>query len=126
MPSYNQIILLGNLTKDPELRITSGGVAVCSFGLAVNRKYNDSNGEKKEEVTFIDVTCWDNLAKACSQYLHKGSPAFVEGRLRQNSWTTDDGQKRYKHEVVARSVQFLGSGKARDEDEDTAEDDIPF
>ena len=124
MASYNQAILLGNLTRDPELRYTSGGVAVCSFGLAVNRKYTDGNGEKQEDVTFIDIVCWNKLGEACAEYLHKGSPAFVEGRLKQNSWETEDGQRRHKHEIVAKSVQFLSNGKPSQDEKDDS--DVPF
>ena len=127
MASYNQVILMGNLTKDPELRYIPSGAAVCNFGLAVNKKYTDSQGGKQEDVTFIDIVCWNKLAEACAEYLHKGSPAFVEGRLKQNSWETEDGQKRYKHEIVARSVQFLSNGKpGQDEDKDGNDDDVPF
>jgi len=124
MASYNQVILIGNLTKDVELKYTSGGAAVCNFGLAVNRAYTDADGEKQEEVTFIDIVCWNKLAEVCAQYLHKGSPAFVEGRLQQKSWETEDGSKRYRHEIVAKSVQFLSKGKfTQDED---SESDTPF
>ena len=127
MASYNQVVMMGNLTKDPDLRYTSGGAAVCNFGLAVNRKYTDGNGDKQEDVTFIDIVCWNRLAEACAEYLHKGSPAFVEGRLKQNSWETEDGSRRYKHEIVARSVQFLSNGRPeQDDNDDTAEDDVPF
>ena len=127
MASYNHVAMMGNLTKDPELRYTSGGAAVCNFGLAINRVYNDGDGEKQEEVTFIDIVCWNRLAEAVAEYLHKGSPAFIEGRLKQNLWETEDGQKRYKHEIVARSVQFLSNGKPdEDKDEDGNDDDVPF
>jgi len=127
MASYNQTILMGNLTKEPELRYIPSGAAVCNFGLAVNRKYTDGNGDKQEDVTFIDIVCWNKLAEACAEYLHKGSPAFIEGRLKQNSWETEDGQRRYKHEIVARSVQFLSNGRpGQDEDEDGSDDDVPF
>ena len=127
MASYNLVVLMGNLTKDPELRYTSGGAAVCNFGLAVNRKYTDGNGDKQEDVTFIDVVCWNKLAEACAEYLHKGSPAFVEGRLKQNSWETEDGSRRYKHEIVARSVQFLSNGRPSQDEGETEEDDgVPF
>ena len=127
MAFYNHVTMMGNLTKNPDLRYTSGGAAVCNFGLAINRVYNDSDGEKQEEVTFIDIVCWNKLAEACSEYLHKGSPAFIEGRLKQNSWETEDGQKRYKHEIVARSVQFLSNGKPdQDKDEDAEGDEVPF
>ena len=127
MPSYNHVALMGNLTKDPELKYTSGGAAVCNFGLAINSTYTDNDGEKQEDVTFIDIVCWNKLAEAVAEYLHKGSPAFVEGRLKQNSWETEDGQRRYKHEIIARSVQFLSNGKpGQDEDEDDDGSDVPF
>ena len=130
MAFYNHVTLMGNLTKDPDLRYVPSGAAVCNFGLAINRAYTDEDGEKKEDVTFIDIVCWNKLAEACAEYLHKGSPAFIEGRLKQNSWETEDGQKRYKHEIVARSVQFLSNGKpGKDEDEgdnDRNDDDVPF
>lgn len=127
MAFYNHVTLMGNLTKDPDLKYTSGGAAVCNFGIAINRVYNNDDGEKQEEVTFIDIVCWNRLAEACAEYLHKGSPAFVEGRLKQNSWETEDGQRRYKHEIVARSVQFLSNGKpSQDKDEDVEDDGVPF
>ena len=123
MPSYNQVILMGNLTKDPDLKYTSGGAAVCNFGLAINRTYTNDDGEKQEDVTFIDIVCWNRLAEAVAEYLHKGSPAFIEGKLKQNVWETEDGQKRYKHEIVARSIQFLSGKPSEDEDSD---DEVPF
>ena len=124
MASYNQVVLIGNLTKDPELRYIPSGSAVCGFGLAINRTYTNAEGEKHEDVTFIDIVCWNKLAEACAQYLHKGSPAFVEGRLQQKSWETEDGSKRYRHEIVAKSVQFLSKGKFTQDEE--GESDTPF
>lgn len=126
MASYNQVTLIGNLTKDPELRYIPSGSAVCSFGLAVNRAYTNADGEKQEDVTFIDIVCWNKLAEACSQYLQKGSPVFVEGRLQQKFWETEDGSKRHKHEVVARTVQFLGKAKFNQDEENGNGDDVPF
>jgi len=123
MASYNQVILMGNLTKDPELKYTANGTPVCNFGLAVNRTYTDSDGEKQEDVMFVDIVCWNKIAEACANYLHKGSPAFVDGRLQQKSWETEDGSKRHKHEVVAKSVQFLGGKPSQDEESDS---DTPF
>ena len=124
--SYNLCILMGNLTKEPELRYTRSSVAVCNFTLAVNRVYTDSHGEKQEDVAFIDVVAWNRLAEVCGEYLSKGRPAFVEGRLQQRSWETDDGQKRYKMEVVARSVKFLNSGKAQSDNGGMEDDSVPF
>lgn len=123
MASYNLVVLMGNLTKDPELRYIPSGAGVCNFGLALNRTYTDGNGEKQEDVTFVDIVCWNRLAEVTAEYLHKGSPALVEGRLQQRSWETEDGSRRYKLEVVARSVKFLGDGK-RNHDE--SDDDVPF
>ena len=125
MASYNLVVLMGNLTKDPELRYTSNNAAVCSFSLAVNRTYTDGNGEKKDEVCFVDIVCWNRLAEVSAEYLRKGSPAFVEGRLVQRSWETEDGKARSKLEVVARSVRFLNSGQHSDNDDESS-DDIPF
>ncbi len=110
MASLNKIFLIGNLTKDPELRYTPNGVGVVNLRVAVNRKYRDrTSGDLKEETCFITVTAWDKQAEACNQYLSKGSPIFVEGTLQSRSWETTDGQKRNTIEVRAERVQFLGS-----------------
>ena len=105
MISYNKVILIGNLTKDPEIRYTPSGTAVASFRLAVNRRYKQGE-ELKEEVCFIDIVVFGRQAENCGQYLSKGSGAIVEGRLQERRWETD-GQKRSRHEVVAQSVQFM-------------------
>ena len=112
MASLNKVLLIGNLTKDPELRYTPSGVPVANLRLAVNRKYKDKMGEWKDEVCFLTVITWDKQAELCNQYLHKGRPVFVEGRLQSRSWETNDGQKRSTIEVRAERVQFLGSGKS--------------
>lgn len=136
MPSYNKVLLMGNLTRDPELRFTASGTAVAGFGLAVNRKYK-SGDDWKEDVCFVDITVWGRQGENCAEYLNKGSGVFVEGRLNMQSWETQDGQKRNKLEVVANTVQFLGksgSGKAPMDMEDggggfqgdAGRDDIPF
>ncbi len=111
MASFNKVILLGNLTRDPELRHTPAGMAVCSFDLAVNRSFTTKTGERKEEACFITVVVWDKQAQTCAEYLSKGRQALIEGRLQQRSWETPDGQKRTKHEVVAERVQFVGARK---------------
>ena len=103
---FNKVILIGNLTRDPELRYTPQGTSVCSFGLAVNRKYKQGE-EMKEEVTFINIVVFGKQADTCGQYLSKGSSTLIEGRLQERRWETDDGQKRSKHEVVAQNVRFL-------------------
>ena len=109
MANLNKVFLIGNLTRDPELRYTPGGTAVANLGIAVNRKFKDSSGELKEEVCFLTVTVWDKQAEACCQYLHKGRPVFVEGVLQSRFWETPEGQKRSAIDVRAERVQFLGS-----------------
>ncbi|MGB2706506.1 MAG: single-stranded DNA-binding protein [Candidatus Omnitrophota bacterium] len=105
--SLNRVFLIGNLTRDPELRYIPSGTAVTSFDIAVNRAYVAQSGEKKEETSFLKVVVWARRAEVCAEYLSKGSPVFVEGRLRSRSWETQDGQKRSTVEVVANNVQFL-------------------
>lgn len=123
MANLNKVFLIGNLTRDPELRYTPGGTAVANLGIAVNRRFKDSSGELKEEVCFLTVTVWDKQAEACCQYLTKGRPVFVEGVLQSRFWETTDGQKRSAIDVRAERVQFLGTysggstkGKTQDED----------
>ena len=113
MASLNKVLLMGNLTKDPELRYTPQGTAVVNLRLAVNRKFRDRNTqEMKEEVCFITAVVWDKQAETCNQYLRKGSPLFVEGRLQSRSWDdATSGQKRSVIEVRAERVQFMGSGR---------------
>jgi len=112
MASLNKVLLIGNLTRDPELRYIPSGTAVAKFGLAVNRDYTDrASGEKKESVCFVDITVWGKQAEICNQYLSKGRPVFLEGRLEFSSWETKEGDKRNKLEVVAERVQFLGGRK---------------
>jgi len=126
MAALNKVFLIGNLTRDPELKFTASGTGVARFGLAVNRTYNSSDGERKEDTCFVDITAWDKLAEVCSEHLTKGRLILVEGRLQYQSWETDDGAKRSKLEVIAQSIQFLG-GKPEEKDgsaDDT--DDIPF
>lgn len=115
MANFNKVLLIGNLTKDPELRYTPQGTAVVNLRLAVNRKFRDKNQELKEEVCFITVVAWDKQAETCNQYLHKGSPLFVEGRLQSRSWEDNSGQKRSVIEVRAERVQFLGGVPAKPE-----------
>ena len=125
MATLNKVFLIGNLTRDPELKYTSNGTGIARFGLAVNRTYNTDNGEKKE-TCFVDITAWDKLAEICSEHLTKGRLVFIEGRLQYQSWETDDGTKRSKIEVVAQNVQFLG-GKSDDQNETDGDDsDVPF
>ena len=107
--SLNKVFLMGNLTRDPELRYVPSGTAVANFSLAINRPYKDTTGEKKEEVSFVRVVVWGKMAEVCGEYLTKGRPVLVEGRLKSRSWEAQDGQKRSALDVVATSVQFLGS-----------------
>jgi single-strand DNA-binding protein len=108
MASLNKVILLGNLTRVPELRYTPGGAAVCEFGLAMNRKYT-SNGQEKEETCFVNITVWGKQGESCQRYLEKGSLALVEGRLQYDQWDDrDTGKKRSTLRVVAERVQFVG------------------
>lgn len=105
--SFNQVILMGNLTRDPELRQTPSGQSVCSFSLALNRSWKNQQGETQEAVDFIDVVAWSGLGERVAQYVTKGRPVLVVGRLQQRSWE-QDGQKRNKVEVLANDVTFLG------------------
>lgn len=114
MANLNKVFLIGNLTRDPELRYTPGGTAVANLGIAVNRRFKDSSGELKEEVCFLTVTVWDKQAEACCQYLKKGRPVFVEGVLQSRFWETSDGQKRSAIDVRAERVQFLGPISPKD------------
>ena len=112
MASLNKVMLLGNLTRDPELRHTPKGSAVTDLGLALNRRVQDGNGGWKEEVTFVDVTVWGNSAENAHKYLSKGRGVFVEGRLQMDTWDDmETGKKRSKLKVVADNLQFLPDGK---------------
>jgi len=107
--SYNRVILLGNLTRDPELRYTQGGQAICNFDLAMNRSFKGSDGALKKETTFIKVNVWGKSGEACAAHLKKGKACLVEGRLQQRSWEDKEtGAKRSAVDVVADNVQFLG------------------
>jgi single-strand DNA-binding protein len=109
--SFNQVVLMGNLTRDPELRQTPNGQQVCSFSLALNRSYKGADGNWQEATDFIDVVAWGPLGERVAQYLSKGRPCLVNGRLQSRSWE-QEGQKRSKVEVVAQDVTFLGGNDA--------------
>src|SRR6476469_6057138 len=110
MASFNKVILLGNLTRDPEVRYTPTGTAVTELGMAVNRVYTAENGEKREETTFVDVTLWGRTAEIAGEYLKKGRPVFIEGRLQLDTWDDkQSGQKRSKLKVVGEGLQLLGA-----------------
>ncbi len=108
--AINRVLLGGNLTRDPQVRFLANEQAVANFGLAINRRFKGSDGQMKEEVTFVDVEAWGRTAELVGQYLTKGRACFVDGRLKLDSWEDKDGQKRQKLKVVADSVQFLDSG----------------
>ena len=147
MADLNKVYLMGNLTRDPELRYTPSGMAVCNLGLAVNRVYNDKQNQKQKEVTFLRIVVWGKQGETCGSYLKKGRSVLVEGRLQSRSWEGKDGQKNNAIDVVADRVQFLcgagdvprGDAKPRagggfeddpgpsmPPDLDGVEDDIPF
>ena len=107
MASYNRVILIGNVTRDPELRYIPSGTAVTDVGLAVNDRRKGANGEWIEETTFVDVTLWGRTAEVANEYLSKGSPVLIEGRLKLDSWEKD-GQKRSKLKVIGERMQMLG------------------
>jgi len=106
--SYNRVILLGNLTRDPEIRYLPSGMAVCDVGLAVNERRKNSSGEMIDETTFVDMTAWGRTAEVMSEYLSKGSPTLIEGRLKLDSWEGQDGQKKSKLKVVVDRMQMVG------------------
>ncbi len=113
MANFNKVMLMGNLTRDPEVRYTPKGTAVAEIGLAINRFFSGENGEKREETTFVDVTLWGRTAEIAGEYLKKGRPVFIEGRLQLDTW--DDktsGQKRSKLKVVGEGMQLIGSRDA--------------
>ena len=114
---YNKVIMVGNLSRDVEMRYTQAGTGIASFGLATNRKWKDKNGEQKEEVCFVDVSMFGRQAEVANQYLQKGSKVLIEGRLKLDQWTDQSGQKRSKHGIVAESMQMLDTkgGQAKQE-----------
>ncbi len=138
MSNFNKVLLMGNLTRDPQLSYTPSQTAVVDFGLAVNRRWTSRDGDKKEETCFVDCRAFGRTAENINKYMSKGRPLFVEGRLTFDSWTAQDGTKRSKHRVTVENFQFLpgtsGPG-AREHDQDNADtagqmehnaDDIPF
>ena len=136
MSNLNKVILIGRLTRDPELRYLASGVAICKFGLATSRKYRDKSDENnlKEEVCFVDISVWGKQGENCQEYLAKGRQVCVEGRLTYSSWETDEGQKRSKLEITAEKVMFLGSkdetfpkeGSGEKVNGESPADDVPF
>jgi len=135
--NYNKVLLLGNLTRDVELRHTSGNQAVANIGLAVNRRFRGADGESRDETTFIDCEAWGRTAETMSRYLAKGRPVFIEGRLRLDQWQDKDGNNRSKLKVVIENFQFVDSpgggaggrgagGRPDDAGPAIDDDDIPF
>lgn len=120
MANFNKVILMGNLTRDPELRVMPSGNSVCNFGLAVNRNFTDKDGNKREETTFVDIDAFGRQAEVISKYLTKGRAIMLEGRLRFDRWETNTGEKRSKLSVVLEQFQFVGgreSGEGRGGDD---------
>ena len=115
MANLNYVVLAGNLTREPQVRSTPGGTAVADLGLAINEKFKNKNGEFQESTTYVDVVAWGRQAEVCQQYLHKGSPVLIEGRLQLDQWESKEGEKRSKLRVRADRVQFLSAGGRRNE-----------
>jgi len=120
--SFNKIIIVGNLGKDPELRYTPQGTAVCSFSVATNEKKKDKSGELQDVTTWFRITLWNRQAENASKYLTKGSPVYVEGRLRVEEWTDRDGNNRYTLEVQGSDMQFISGGRSDDVSHDQSAD----
>lgn len=115
--SFNKIILVGNLGRDPELRYTPQGSAVCNFSIATNEKRRDKAGEMQDVTTWFRVTLWEKKAETASKYLTKGSPVYIEGRLRIDEWTDRDGKNRYTLEVQGTDMQFISAGRSGEENQ---------
>ena len=140
--SFNKVIIVGNLGRDPELRYTAQGTPVCTFSVATNEKRKDKNGEMQDHTTWFRITLWNRQAETASQYLQKGRQVYIEGRLRVEEWTDRDGKPRHTLEVHATDMQFIGGGAGRgdeapmeraaaagggpSEQPEIADDDIPF
>lgn len=133
--NYNRIIMTGHLTKDPNLRTLAGGSTVCDFGLANNRKWTDSGGNKKEEVCFVDCSAWGKTGENIRNYFVKGNPILIEGRLTYESWETEDGTKRSRHKITVERFDFIGKKEESETPSNppeaqpasaAADDDIPF
>jgi len=117
MSSFNKVMLLGNLTRDPEVRYIPSGTAVCDIGLAINDSYKTKDGDKKESTVFVDIVVWGNSAENCGKYLSQGSQVFIEGRLQLDQWESKDGDKRSKLRVRADNVQFMSAPKGERQEE---------
>lgn len=141
MASFNKVILMGNLTRDPELRVTNTGLSICKLSLAVNRTYTTKEGDSKDETTYVDIDAFGRQAETLSKYLQKGRPIMVEGRLKLDQWETNEGQKRSKLGVILENFQFIGGRdsasspnasdsnsepEAPQSNEGFEDDDVPF
>ncbi len=139
--SFNKVILVGNLGRDPELRYTPQGTPVCNFSIATNERRKDKNGEMQDTTTWFKVTLWNRQAETAAQYLQKGRPVYIEGRLRVEEWTDRDGKLRHTLEVHATDMQFIGGGRGAGDEQpmeraaaaggthepaELPDDDIPF
>ena len=122
MAGLNKMLAIGNVGTDPEMRYTPNGKAVTSFRLATGRTYTTSDGERRQDTEWFTVVAWNQLAEQCNQYLVKGRRVFCEGRLKSNSWTGQDGQTRFRNEIVASRVLFLDRGTTSSSSEDSSED----
>lgn len=135
MASLNKVLLIGNLTRDPELRYLPSGVAICKFGLAMNRRFKQGD-EWKDDVCYVDISVWGKQGENCSEYLSKGRQVAIDGRLTYSTWETDEGSKRSKLEVTAERVVFLGSRgdsdgggsfrESKNVNSSPPDDDVPF
>lgn len=130
MANFNKVLLIGNLTRDPQLSYLPSQTAVCEFGLAVNRTWNSKDGEKKQDTCFIDCRAFGKQAETLNKYVSKGDPIFIEGRLDFDQWTDNDGKKRSKHRVTVENFQFLSNSDQPKQNTDQADfmddNDIPF
>ncbi len=125
--NLNKVFLLGNLTRDPELRHTAQGTSVANFSIAVNRTYKGNDGDFKKETSYFNIIVWGKTGENCAKFLTKGRPVLVEGRLQNRSYETQDGQKRTVTEIIAENVQFLGSGSSREPSEESSgNEDVGF
>ena len=126
MSNFNKVLLMGNLTRDPELRYTAGGTAIARFGMAINRMYKAQDGEQKKETCFVDVSMFGRRAEVISEYFSKGSSIFIEGRLRFEQWESQDGQKRSKLSVMAENFEFVGSAQKSSASSEFIEEKVPM
>ena len=125
MSSYNRVVFMGNLTRDPEQREMPSGMKVSTFGIAVNERWTGKDGEKREDVLFLDVDVFGSQGEVIMQYFNKGKPILVEGKLKYRTWESDDGSKRSKHSMVLDRFSFVG-GRGSDNGAVVTDDDIPF